>query len=73
MKVRLAYGKTGLAVDLPDDVTVIRSQQLPGLADEAEALRSAAPANRISATVATCEAWRQRGDRTQRHHTGDAE
>ncbi|MDI9549277.1 MAG: nickel-dependent lactate racemase [Chloroflexota bacterium] len=41
MKVRLAYGKTGLAVDLPDDVTVIRSQQLPGLADEAEALRKA--------------------------------
>ncbi len=41
MKVRLAYGKTGLEIDLPEDVTVIRSRHMPGLADETEALRRA--------------------------------
>lgn len=41
MKVRLAYGRTGLDVDLPDDVTVIRSKHMAGLADEAESLRQA--------------------------------
>ncbi len=39
MKVRLAYGTAGLEVELPDDVTVLRSRRMPGLADEAEALR----------------------------------
>lgn len=41
MKVRLAYGRTGLDVDLPGDVTVIRSRHAPGLEDEAAALRHA--------------------------------
>ena len=43
MKVRLAYGKTGLEVTLPDgaEVTVIEPRYVPGLADPAGALRGA--------------------------------
>lgn len=42
MKVRLAYGKEGLWVELPDDnVTVVEPRFVPGLPDEMEALRSA--------------------------------
>ena len=42
MKVRLAYGKEGLWVELPDDnVTVVEPRFVPGLPDEAEAIRSA--------------------------------
>jgi nickel-dependent lactate racemase len=42
MKVRLAYGKEGLWVELPDDnVTVVEPRFVPGLPDETEALRSA--------------------------------
>jgi nickel-dependent lactate racemase len=43
MKVRLAYGKTGLDVDLPDDldVTVVEPKYLPGLPDQGEAVREA--------------------------------
>ena len=42
MKVRLAYGKTGLVIDVPEDrTTVIQPQYLPGLPDETGALRTA--------------------------------
>ena len=45
MKVELAYGKTGLTVDLPDDlgadVTVIEPKFVPGLEDDAAALLEA--------------------------------
>lgn len=43
MNVELAYGKTGLAVDLPDDadITVISPRHVDGLPDPADALRRA--------------------------------
>lgn len=41
MKVNLAYGKTGLMVDLPDNTTILESQFVPGLSDEAAAIRQA--------------------------------
>ena len=42
MRVRLAYGRTGLDVDLPDENTiVVEPQYVEGLADEAAALRAA--------------------------------
>ena len=43
MKITLAYGKTGLGIELPDawDVTVVEPRFVPGLADEAAALRQA--------------------------------
>ena len=42
MKVRLAYGKEGLWVELPDDnVTVVEPRFVLGLPDETEAIRSA--------------------------------
>ena len=42
MKVKLAYGRDGLVVDLPDDrTTVIEPVYVPGLPDEAGALTSA--------------------------------
>ncbi|GAB4401132.1 MAG: nickel-dependent lactate racemase [Anaerolineales bacterium] len=42
MKVRLAYGKHGLWVDLPDrNVTVVEPRYVPGVPDEAEAVRAA--------------------------------
>ena len=42
MRVRLAYGKQGLWVDLPDrNVTVVEPKYVPGLPDEAEAIRAA--------------------------------
>ncbi len=42
MKVRLAYGKRGLWVSLPDrNVTVVEPRYVPGLPDEAEAIRAA--------------------------------
>jgi len=42
MKVKLAYGKEGLWVALPDDnVTVVEPRFVPGLPDETEAIRSA--------------------------------
>ncbi len=38
MKAKLAYGKTGLEVNLPDDrVTVVEPEFIPGLADEKSA------------------------------------
>ena len=42
MKVKLAYGKTGLEVDLPDDgVSVIEPHYIPGLPDEQASIREA--------------------------------
>lgn len=43
MKVNLAYGKTGLTVDLPDglDITVVEPKFVPGLPDEPAALAAA--------------------------------
>ena len=43
MRLRLAYGKDGLWVTLPDgvDVTVIEPEYVPGVADEGVALRRA--------------------------------
>ena len=42
MRVKLAYGREGLWVDLPDrNVTVVEPSHLPGLADEAGAIRQA--------------------------------
>ncbi len=42
MKVNLAYGRTGLKVELPDDrTTVVEPSYLPGLPDEVGAIRTA--------------------------------
>ncbi|HSS10945.1 MAG TPA: lactate racemase domain-containing protein, partial [Acidimicrobiales bacterium] len=41
MRVTLAYGHTGLPVDVPDDAVVVRPISLPGLADEAGAIGAA--------------------------------
>ena len=41
MKTRLAYGDSGLVVELPDGVDIITSRFVPGLADEGDALRQA--------------------------------
>jgi nickel-dependent lactate racemase len=40
MQIRLAYGRTGLPIELPDDalVTVIEPESVPGLLDEHEAV-----------------------------------
>jgi lactate racemase len=34
MKIKLAYGRSGLDVDLPDTATIIEQRRVPGLADE---------------------------------------
>lgn len=41
MLVTLAYGKTGLPIQFPDDATVLRPAFVPGLPDEEAALREA--------------------------------
>lgn len=42
MKIDLAYGRDGLVIDLPGDrVTVVEPRFIPGLPDEASALRAA--------------------------------
>jgi nickel-dependent lactate racemase len=43
MKIKLAYGKTGLEISLPDDasVTVVEPRYVDGLADQAGAVRDA--------------------------------
>ncbi|MCL5999087.1 MAG: nickel-dependent lactate racemase, partial [Chloroflexi bacterium] len=43
MRVKLAYGKTGLDVDLPDEwnVTVVEPRYVPGLPDQAGTIRQA--------------------------------
>lgn len=40
MQIRLAYGRSGLEVDLPDSVDVIRPRSVPGLPDETAALQN---------------------------------
>ncbi len=41
MQVELAYGESGLTVEVPDSATVVRSSIVPGLSDERAALREA--------------------------------
>ncbi len=42
MKVKLAYGKDGLWVQLPDkNVTVVEPRRIAGLSDDCEAIRTA--------------------------------
>ncbi len=41
MKIELAYGRTGLTVELPEQTEVLTSRFVPGLPDEAAALRAA--------------------------------
>jgi nickel-dependent lactate racemase len=41
LRINLAYGRTGLEVDLPDWADAIRAQFVPGIPDEAEALQTA--------------------------------
>ena len=42
MKVRLAYGRSGLVIDVPEDrTTVVQPQYLPGLPDQYGAIRTA--------------------------------
>jgi lactate racemase len=41
VNVTLAYGRQGLEAELPDDATVVLPTDLPGLADEAQAVREA--------------------------------
>ena len=42
MKIKLAYGRTGLEVELPDDrTTVVEPSYLPGLPDQTGAVRTA--------------------------------
>ena len=43
MQIKLAYGKQGLMLDLPDDwnATVIEPQYVPGLVDPVGAVRDA--------------------------------
>jgi nickel-dependent lactate racemase len=41
MQVRLAYGKSGLTINFPDDVDVISPKFVAGLADETSAMRGA--------------------------------
>ena len=42
MKIKLAYGKTGLGIDVPEDrTTVVQPQYLPGLPDQYGAIRTA--------------------------------
>lgn len=41
MRVRLAYGRNGLDVELPDDAEVIQPRYVPGLPDEAQAIAQA--------------------------------
>ena len=38
MRVELAYGRQGLAIEAPDDATVLLPQERPGLADEGASL-----------------------------------
>lgn len=52
MQVHLAYGRHGLNVTLPDCAEVVTSRYVPGLADEAAALRAALAAPTGSAPLA---------------------
>ncbi|RLT36695.1 MAG: DUF2088 domain-containing protein, partial [Chloroflexi bacterium] len=53
MKIHLQYGRDGLDIDLPgDNVTVLRPQFVPGLADEQAAFVEAARAPIASSPLA---------------------
>ncbi|MBN2503699.1 MAG: nickel-dependent lactate racemase, partial [Anaerolineales bacterium] len=41
MHIQLDYGRTGLKVELPDDTDVISARFIPGISDEAAAVRAA--------------------------------
>ncbi len=41
MQVKLAYGREGLTVNLPDSTSVLESNFVPGVADETQAIRQA--------------------------------
>lgn len=41
MKVKLAYGRSGLEIDVPDSANLIQAPDIPGLADEKAAIRAA--------------------------------
>lgn len=41
MQVELAYGRTGLTVELPETTDIVASRFVPGLPDEADAIREA--------------------------------
>ncbi len=41
MRVELAYGRHGLTINVPADATVLRPKHVPGVPDEAAALRAA--------------------------------
>ena len=41
MQIRLAYGESGLEVNLPENVEIIQAPFVPGVEDESEALRAA--------------------------------
>ncbi len=41
MRVELAYGKTGLTLDLPGEVTILERPDSPGVGDETTAIREA--------------------------------
>ncbi len=41
MKVDLQYGRTGLCLDLPDDIDILRSRYFPGLKNETAAIAAA--------------------------------
>lgn len=66
MRVQLAYGRSGLDVDLPDDTDVIRPRFVAGLPDEQAALRAALRAPIASPPLAELA---QRGDRVVIVHT----
>lgn len=66
MKTNLAYGRTGLTVNLPDHAVVIRPHPTPGLPDEAAALQRALRAPIASVPLA---AKVRRGDKVVIVHT----
>ena len=41
MQIKLAYGRDGLTVNLPDRTQVLRARFVPGVGDEAAAIRAA--------------------------------
>ncbi len=66
MKVELAYGRTGLTVELPAETVVLTSHFIAGVADEAAALRAALAAPLGAPPLATLV---QPGDKVVIVHT----
>ncbi|MBC7254848.1 MAG: nickel-dependent lactate racemase, partial [Chloroflexi bacterium] len=54
MQVDLAYGRHGLMIEVPDGATVLRPKEVPGVPDEAEAIRSALRKPIQSAPLRAC-------------------